>query len=731
MDMTSIVPSRRLISDRFPVASFAVNVAPDRLFEVACATHPALLRGDHQQRRTPGNFFTSRYGGLLRAPAGHATYLMPSEQLRRFAGQRRLYYALATYRDQRGSDPEFSVSPSGAKAAPFIQLAQDFSGKTLDRSLSAGRRQVGARYGSAGARPAAASTPAAALVWGGDPYFGAAEAGVAAQPPVGTVAGYDEPSGSYDGAYDDGYSNDLWARGAGAADEMTDPGDPPDPAESRPPGELGLSGDGGAGEVLEEPSGYEDAPALRRAQGAGSDMGSGGSGYGGALLAPNTPPRTPTGRRVPAMPSAPRFGRPATPPLQARQTAIGAPLAATARISQPARVAYGGAPPPATPASPPLRPAAAGRWAGAVASSGSRARIADRRDPDLATARYGGPDALAQTPTAEVPATAPDRQESLDAAVDDDFDELDDETMTSGPAALPEAMALEGQGPSLLSIVDKYKLMLPVARLISGAEAYSAVSADVEFNDPTHASYQRLHVGLGWGLVLLRQRPGALGRCLMACQRRDPARLVDIFGAGTEELLKVTNAATAEERLAPVQGVPLWQEPWVARFRAAGEVPAFRAAQNEAAIEGYLDPNLELAAALGFNTDRALAILFDRCLHMGNGAGRRFVLRAVSPLVAPGDEGRALSALGFPTLQAFQETVGLPATGRLGTHTHAALIRALRQLDQTAPATAPRVAGLHEMLDRLVAASAGRRFARRVAELRRTPELSDADRLLS
>src|SRR6185436_127413 len=85
--MHSITPCQRRISDRFPVASFVVNVPSNRLFEIVCTTDPQLLRAEYRGRRSAQNFFTSRSGGLLRAPAGHATYLVPADQLKRFAGR--------------------------------------------------------------------------------------------------------------------------------------------------------------------------------------------------------------------------------------------------------------------------------------------------------------------------------------------------------------------------------------------------------------------------------------------------------------------------------------------------------------------------------------------------------------------------------------------------------------------------------------------------------------------
>src|SRR5205085_12177955 len=131
----------------------------------------------------------------------------------------------------------------------------------------------------------------------------------------------------------------------------------------------------------------------------------------------------------------------------------------------------------------------------------------------------------------------------------------------------------------------------------AGREAYAAVNADGEFNDRAHPFYQRRHIGLSWGIVQFTQASGALGRVLAACQRRDPQLFADSFGPDAEELLRVSNAATEAERLQPVAGAMLWQAPWLERFARAGASPAFQAAQNEVAIEGYFDPNLAFARA--------------------------------------------------------------------------------------------------------------------------------------
>src|SRR5262245_53358670 len=109
--MHSITPCQRKITDRFPVASFVVNVPSNRLFEIVCTTDPALLRPEYRGRRDAHNFFTSRSSGLLRASAGHATYLVPADQLKKFAGKQRLYYALASYESPRGDGVKLSIAP--------------------------------------------------------------------------------------------------------------------------------------------------------------------------------------------------------------------------------------------------------------------------------------------------------------------------------------------------------------------------------------------------------------------------------------------------------------------------------------------------------------------------------------------------------------------------------------------------------------------------------------------
>jgi len=629
--MLSITPYRKMVNDRFPVASFSVHVPPHRVFEIACATEPELFRGDCRAQRTPENFFTSRSGGLLRAPAGQATYLLPPDQLRRFAGKRRLYYAIASYGDATGASPQLTAMP-GDPAMPYVAISPDFTGRTLERP-GLRRLETSDRYGGS----------PALLTWGGDSIQSPQPAPAPAKAPTQVP-------------YDDGYPADLWSRGQDANDPR-DPSDPPDPEP------LSFGG---------EPPGYEDAPALRAHEQAEAY---GRRSYGRGMP---TPAPTPTASPPRVNEQPPRTGSGRTPVAEP-------PGAADPSELRGASGAYGSAAAPSPTATKPSHP------------------------QHRATAPR----------SAEASAAALEVAPFLPPGVDDQYDASED---VEGELPMDDSV-----DPSSLTIVDKFRLAQPTARFESGDEGYSCINADGEFNDPTHAAYRRMHFGLHWGLMQANQRSGSLGRILVACERRNPVRFREVFGPGRDELIRVTTAPTEEARLQPVQGSPLWQEPWISRFRAAGKVPEFQAAQNEEAIEGYFDTNLPFAAAIGFNSDRALAMLYDRCVNMGNAGGRRFVAQAVTPAKDDATLQKALQALKQDSVQSFLRSAGLPESASLGPKGHAALIAALRALPQS---PVPLMT-LDQMLEALVAASKGRRFEHRVQELRSSAQLSDTPRQVS
>jgi hypothetical protein len=224
---------------------------------------------------------------------------------------------------------------------------------------------------------------------------------------------------------------------------------------------------------------------------------------------------------------------------------------------------------------------------------------------------------------------------------------------------------------------ELYRIIREVAVADSGEETYSAVSTDDDYGSAPGAGRQ---FGLAFGLVLFTQQSGRLGSVLRLMRRRDPETFNAIFGSDAEALLATTGARTPAERLQPVGGQPLWSDAWVSRFRRAGEVAAFQAAQNEEAIEGQFRPALRLATELGFTTDRGLAMVYDRVVVKGQGAGVRWVVREAGPLRTAAQRQHALSMLGFSDLGQFQATTNwVQPHGRFTPETHAALAGALRR----------------------------------------------------
>lgn len=528
--MSSIVSARTTLDDRNPIVSFVVNVPPERWFEVACATDPALLRPEARDRRTPRNFYSSRAGGLLRAPAGQATVLVEPSQVLRFAGASKLYYTLGTYTGPNAEDAEFTVAPAAAERAPSIRIAPDFTGRALDRARLS-RPSADARYGDPSAHP---------LVWGGD--IAHARRDDRLGDPRARVA------------YDDGFDPGLWSRDAREPDGYEDARD--------------LARHGGRAETygavdappLDEPDGYEDAPALRRAQGE-------------------------------------TYGAVEEPPLGEPDGYEDAPALRRAQGET-----YGD----------------------------PRRRVAARAAEDD------------------------------DAAVDDHYpDYNDDPDMTWEEGAAAESLEAP---PTPLDDAAQVRVIWWTAQFES-RRRYDAVNAN------------RDGQGLSWGIVQFSQRSGSLGRLLAACRAALPDFDAVVGGADiADELLAVTQAKDPDARLAPVRGNTLWSDAWRSIFAQLAAKPEVVRCQNVAAVEYFFKPNLRFAQWMGFDTDRALAVLFDRCVQMGNGGGTSWIAATAAPL----DRAASLKSLGYDSLSAFQRARGLVVDGRWGPRSHAALVDALR-----------------------------------------------------
>lgn len=578
--MVRITPCRNLISDRFSVASFVVHVPPECVFEIACTTDPELFRPDQRHRRTARNFVSSRLGGLLRAPAGHATYIVPPEHLLRFAGNQRIYYAIGSYRGASGEDARFSISLDAPRQAPYIQLAPDFTGRQLDRGRLRNAPQE-ARYGAVAPE---------ALIWGADLVAAARPSPPPAAPRVGTAQS---------GDYDDGFDAALWSE--------------PRAAHGSPAADL---------------AGYEDAPDLRRAGGASQPV----APAVDEELDEDVPDRDG------------RYGRALAEP-DGFEDAV-----ALARHQRTHGAAYGGGEPDGYEDGRALRARAPARYGQADAADEPAPRAVGR-----AAARheeYGADDERAPRAGGRAAARRDDELAPGPAAgFRADFTEYDDEP----------AEAVRPLGPA-----DRVRIGDGVFAALYGSNLYDHAAASRE-------------AGLVWGGAGFSQATGSLGEALAIARRRDPDGFLAHFGDDADELLRVTRARTPAERLAPVGGRPLTDPEWVDRFRVAGRHPAFAAAQREAADVLFFQPALPFARCLGLQREPELALLFDRCVHMGVGEGCRYFLEHAYPRTRRRDLEPALQRLGAGSLGELRARAGLSSEERFDAMTAAAIVGELRR----------------------------------------------------
>jgi hypothetical protein len=307
------------------------------------------------------------------------------------------------------------------------------------------------------------------------------------------------------------------------------------------------------------------------------------------------------------------------------------------------------------------------------------------------------------------------------------------------PPAAP-ASAAAPTHPSLpplqLAIADKKAIIERIAGSESGSERYGAINADGEFKGrfgPSHPATGHHHIGLSYGIVQFTQDSGNLGRLLTMMRDRDAETFRQVFGADADELVRVTTAdgPPASEcdggrsaRTQPVGGADLWEQPWIDRFRAAGNVESFQAAQNELAATGFVDPMLPFCGNLGLDTDRALTMAVDRAVQMGVGGARHWIAAAAGPISTPAVRQQALATLGFDDVAGFQRAYGQQPDNLWGPVTHAALVGALRALGAASPVPLPTV---DQMLDALVrrAEGDGVLWVDRVRRLRAATDFTD------
>ncbi|MDX1416228.1 MAG: hypothetical protein R3293_18670 [Candidatus Promineifilaceae bacterium] len=156
-----IQATRPEVSRTFPIPGFRIRTDFSPAWaEVAVATAPELLFDPAARpNRSANNFYSSRAEGAFPIERKEAVYLLPPAVMNRFAGQQRLYYSVAVYRQPNFQEPQ--VTHMSAQAIPYIHISTDFRGEPQGLlTVPAPRGALaGNGYGSAGQD---------SLEWGGD-----------------------------------------------------------------------------------------------------------------------------------------------------------------------------------------------------------------------------------------------------------------------------------------------------------------------------------------------------------------------------------------------------------------------------------------------------------------------------------------------------------------------------------------------------------------------------------
>ncbi len=170
-----------------------------------------------------------------------------------------------------------------------------------------------------------------------------------------------------------------------------------------------------------------------------------------------------------------------------------------------------------------------------------------------------------------------------------------------------------------------------VDRVIARVTAHEGGFASLNLN--------RDNAGLSFGILQWAQAPKSLGKLLAAMNAADPTAFARIFGPTSSALL----AATATGSLAPVPAVypngtsagpvVLWAEPWVARFKAAGNYRPFQAVQTALAKGGeYFQGALKVAQILNTRTERSMTLFLDTAVQQGPASAIQAADRTVAAL---------------------------------------------------------------------------------------------------
>lgn len=325
-------------------------------------------------------------------------------------------------------------------------------------------------------------------------------------------------------------------------------------------------------------------------------------------------------------------------------------------------------------------------------------------------------------------------------AADDEYDELGAGSRASAPSAPAPVIAGSPADwrPASPMLTPAQKRDVVEAFVGPDRELYAAVNPDGEYAGRAgtdHPAYQRHHLGLSFGLGGFSQDSGELGQLLTLLRGRNADLFAEFFGPASGELLAVTSRpgplsrdveGGRSVRVQPVDGVDLWEEPWLSLFAAAGAARVCQSAQIELAAGLYLDPVVRFAADLGLATERGLAMIFDRVAHRGVTGGLAWVIETVGPLQTPVLLQAALTGLGFEDVESFQRSQpDLLVDQQFGPLTHAALAGAIRGRPDLVPGSPVPVLSYRQMVDTLARRATGQPWGDRMIRLSRDERVGD------
>lgn len=679
----TIAPTRRKLDRRFPSLGFTIGTDQPWV-ELLVTTDPAQLDGARAASRTAATFYASRAdGGLTPVSGGRARYVVPASVVDRLSatGQPLWYLAIA-YPDATGS----GGIPSSATGASGVVL--------VDPSLVGGAAR--------GRRPRGLALSLAIPGGGLDPVDRlAGEDG--ADVGVGVTSGVTVPGATVPGATPPVASATGIAMGLRRRSLDTDDR---------------LAGEDGA----DLPAGLRQTPS------------------------PVTPPAAPTPAPPAAPPAPAQVGPPAAP-------AAPPPAQVTTPAAAPTPAAPAPTPFPTPPPTPLPHDEYDDGWSSVetdrVPALSAVPALSDEY-PDLAWGgveddRYGAVPAyqsLEDQPSGPVPGGDLTGAGASPTGASNGASNGAPNGVVPNGAAAPATDGVAGSArPTAMGTLPTINLDPEVQRQViehtvgRDGTAYAALNADGPFkgrHGPGHKAYQRFHTGLSYGIAEFNQDSGSLGQLLRLMQEREPDTFAAVFGEHTPELLAVLTAPGPSgefveggrgPRVQPVDGMDVWDEPWASRFRAAGAVPAFRAAQNQLAAELYLAPMLTVAAGFGLTSERALCMVLDRAIALGEQGAKRWLADTVGPVTTHALRQSALAALGFDSVEAFQASVpGLLNDGEFGPVTHATLAAALRAMGAAAPVP---VLDARQAVEAMARRGQGEDGAARLVRLATDPSLSD------